>query len=357
MKMEDKLSQTMKRATSDEPLPADVWEGFQRRARRSQQTRIAMTVGGLAVLIALAAVIVPKLGGDRSIISPTKPVDAEWVNFENPGADLKLRHPSDWKIDYGLAFEAFPRADYSVRTQNGSLQMFGSFLQVPFATATTKNPPLGNKTIGVINSLDYARYDQVERGFHVIKFLIDWKNGTTLSVQIGGPNSDLFDKRLPTALAIVESIDICHCADPTDDWNVYKKTEGGWSIKYPNGWKYGIFEGYSEIHPEDLPMTAKGEPTFVVSLFVKPERYDKDALVACDGTNESSCTAFKRGDDMFDGRPFIEKDESNRISFRVDWGTDTSPLTLEVTMQATSKDLWDQYLRMGNDVLGTIHHL
>lgn len=110
MRIEDKLGETMRAAVADEPLPRDVYEAFERRARRSQRARLV--AGGLAVAAAVvaAAVVVPKVlpkderigtasPGPSAPLSPSPSSDptADWKTYTHTGQAWLLRHPADWR--------------------------------------------------------------------------------------------------------------------------------------------------------------------------------------------------------------------------------------------------------------------
>jgi hypothetical protein len=352
MRIEDKLSQTMRRATADEPLPADVWDGFQRRAHRAQRTRVAMSAGGLAVAIALAAVIVPKLMSKDTPGGFAAPPG--WQTYENNYYGYRLRFPADWVATAAASDVALrPLAASDSPSSPGYFTLQAGWVERDYEYSLA-GPQLSGTVMSRRGSIGIAPY--IRRSSEKeIEYVVGWGRNQSLVFYATG-SGPLVQPRLATAERIILTLQECACIDETLTWQTHTEKNGSWEIKYPKDWKYGLFEGYSEVEPAELSGLAEGGPTFAISLFVQPERFDKDAVV-CDGTNAGTCTASQSSEDMFDGRSFIAKDEGISISYRVDWGTASAPLTLEVRMQATSRDLWDQYLKTGNRVLRTIHHL
>lgn len=101
MKIEELLSETLKRAATNEPPVIDAWARFERVANRRRVVRLVAAGLAAAAAVAVALVLVPELGKrDEGFVGPgpTESPDPtnSWRIAISDGDGYQLRYPLDW---------------------------------------------------------------------------------------------------------------------------------------------------------------------------------------------------------------------------------------------------------------------
>lgn len=362
MRIEDKLSQTLKRATADEPLPRDVWDAFERRARRSERMRVAVAAVGMAAVVAAGAVAIPKVlrddptdgvatpGPTESAPAPADPT-ASWKVTVNADQGFALKHPGDWRVS---SFEG----DTGVRSPDstGSAEEGTNFFQVTVnitadrydEEALTKRS--GART-GEIGGHRFVGFD----GTYKDEYFIDWTNHIVLYAQIATDSDLLLQRHHDTGQLVVESL---RDASPSGT-SVYGNPLKHYVLSLPGDWTFGEFEGADEFRPKGLPSLPQGEPTFAVQI----------RLLTGSGCGTAGCSPLKN-DERFGGKSYSVSTSTNggetRTVYLVEWNA-TPPCppghvcrlvlrvgTLEVSVISGSAELAGRYGSAAEDLLRSI---